>query len=69
MINLCFSSSFSLVIIMADIKETLADSDTASCDVETTNTDAKEPVKTLSKSQLKKIKRKERWEQVKGEKR
>ena len=54
---------------MADIKETLAVSETVSCDVETTNTDAEEPVKTLSKSQLKKIKRKERWEQVKGEKR
>ena len=54
---------------MADVKDTLVDSDTVSCDVETTNTDAGEPVKTLSKSQLKKIKRKERWEQVKGEKR
>ena len=66
---LLFFSSFSLVIIMADVKETLVDSDTGSCDVETTNTDSEEPVKTLSKSQLKKIKRKERWEQVKGEKR
>ena len=55
--------------IMADSVEDIAADGPGLSDQKTTDVTEQEHVKTLSKSQLKKMRRKEKWEKVKAEKR
>ena len=55
--------------MMSDAEENKSLCESGSREQKTAEPDEKKPLESLSKSKLKKMKRKEKWEQVKAEKR